>query len=118
MRRFKQSVAAAASPNYVQLIFRTAPSVALGRRGLHPGPFQVVPESAAIAALQRAVGDRSFWIEHQGTSIVSRGTGAPLVTVTEVLRVAPDTATVRVELRAAGDGDRLCSLSTYRFRLD
>ncbi|MGE0878689.1 MAG: hypothetical protein AB7L13_07360 [Acidimicrobiia bacterium] len=89
----------------------------LGRRGLHQGPFQVVPESAAIAALERHIGDRSYWIEHQGTSIVSRGTGAPLVTKTDVLRVADDTATVRVELRAAGDGDRLCSLSTYRFRL-
>jgi acyl-coenzyme A thioesterase PaaI-like protein len=89
----------------------------LGGGGLHQGPFQVVPEQAAMLALERA-GHRRFWIEHQGTSIVARGIGAPLVTHSEVLRVVGSTALVRVELRAAGEDDRLCSATLCRFRLD
>jgi acyl-coenzyme A thioesterase PaaI-like protein len=89
----------------------------LGGNGLHQGPFQVVPEQAAMLALQRAIGHDRFWIEHQGTSIVARGTGAPLVTSSEVLRVTDELALVRVELRAQGNDDRLCSVTVCRFRL-
>jgi acyl-coenzyme A thioesterase PaaI-like protein len=88
----------------------------LGGRGLHQGPFQVVPEQAAMRALERA-GHIRYWIEHQGTSIVSRGTDSPLVTTSEVLRVVDQTALVQVELRAAGDNNRLCSVTVCRFRL-
>lgn len=89
----------------------------LGRNGLHQGPFQVVPEAAAMMAARDALGTDRFWIEHQGTSIVARGAGAPLVTRAEVVRVAAGAATVRVELRAAGADDRLCSVTLCRFRL-
>lgn len=88
----------------------------IGQYGLHQGPFQVIPEQAAMLALRRAGYDR-FWIEHQGTSIVARGAGTPLVTSTEVLRVVGDVAVVRVELRAKGADDRLCSVAVHRFRL-
>lgn len=89
----------------------------LGRNGLHQGPFQVVPEAAAMLAAERAVGSDRFWIEHQGTSIISRGVGAPFVTRAEVLGTAERSVSVRVELRALGDGDRLCSVTICRFRL-
>ena len=89
----------------------------IGRNGLHQGPFQVVPEAAAMVAARRSVGVDRFWIEHQGTSIVARATGAPLVTRAEVLRITEDSISVRVELRAEGAGDRLCSVTVCRFRL-
>lgn len=92
-------------------------NVALGRNGLHQGPFQVIPESAAMHALEKALGHDRFWIEHQGTSIVARGWGAPFVTSTEVLRITGEVAAVRVELRAAGADDRVCSVTLCRFRL-
>ncbi len=89
----------------------------IGRNSLHQGPFQVVSEAAAMLAARRAVGADRFWIEHQGTSIVARGTGAPFVTRSEILRIAEGSLTVRVELRAEGAGDRLCSVTVCRFRL-
>jgi hypothetical protein len=58
-----------------------------------------------------------FWIEHQGTSIVARGLGAPLVAHPEVVRVTGGSVTVRVEMRAEGAGDKLCSTTVCRFRL-
>jgi acyl-coenzyme A thioesterase PaaI-like protein len=88
----------------------------LGRNGLHQGPFQVVPESAAMMAAERALGSDKFWIEHQGTSIVSRGAGAPLATRTEVLQASEAVVNVRVELRAEGADDKLCSSTICRFR--
>ncbi|HUZ08723.1 MAG TPA: hypothetical protein VMU76_00965 [Acidimicrobiales bacterium] len=89
----------------------------LGRNGLHQGSFQVVPEAAAMIAAAEAAGTDRFWIEHLGTSIVARGVGAPFVTRAEVLRIAEGCAQVRVELRAAGADDRLCSVTFCRFRL-
>jgi acyl-coenzyme A thioesterase PaaI-like protein len=89
----------------------------LGRNGLHQGPFQVVPEAAAMAAARHAVGTDQFWIEHQGTSIIARGAGAPLVTSSQVVRRADDSVTVRIELRASGDENKLCSVTVCRFRL-
>jgi acyl-coenzyme A thioesterase PaaI-like protein len=89
----------------------------LSGSGLHQGPFQVVPEAAAMIAAQDALGTDCFWIEHQGTSLVSRGIRAPLVTSAEVLRVTEDQVTVRVELRSEGADDRLCSVTVCRFRL-
>jgi acyl-coenzyme A thioesterase PaaI-like protein len=89
----------------------------LGRNGLHQGPFQVVPEAAAMAAARNAAGTNQFWIEHQGTSIISRGVGAPLVTRSEVVRGTDDSITVRVELRAEGKDNNLCSVTVCRFRL-
>jgi acyl-coenzyme A thioesterase PaaI-like protein len=88
---------------------------AIGSEGLHQGPFQVVPEAAAMIAAERATGTDQLWIAHQGTSIVGRGVGAPLVTRTEVLRVTDHEVDVRVELRARGDDDRLCSVTLCRF---
>lgn len=88
----------------------------LGRNGLHQGPFQVIPEAAAMMAAARAVGDDSFWIEHQGTSIVSRGVGAPLVTSAEVLLANSTAIQVKVELRAEGADNKLCSTTLCRFR--
>ena len=89
----------------------------LGRNGLHQGPFQVVPEAAAMDAARLALGTDQFWIEHQGTSILSRGVGVPLVTHSEVIRSTSYGITVRVELRAEGNDDRLCSVTVCRFRL-
>jgi acyl-coenzyme A thioesterase PaaI-like protein len=89
----------------------------LGRNGLHQGPFQVVPEAAAMAAAREAIGTDQFWIEHQGTSIISRGVGAPLVTSSELVRRTDESVTVRVELRAEGKDDNLCSVTVCRFRL-
>jgi hypothetical protein len=88
----------------------------LGRNGLHQGPFQVIPEAAAMIAAERAAGTNRFWIEHQGTSIIQRGVGAPLVTRADVLRRTDDAIHVRVELRAEGADDRLCSVTLCRFR--
>ena len=88
----------------------------LGTNGLHQGPFQVIPEAAAMIAAERAATTNQFWIEHQGTSIMQRGLGAPLVTHADVLRCADDSIHVRVELRAEGSGDRLCSVTMCRFR--
>jgi acyl-coenzyme A thioesterase PaaI-like protein len=90
-------------------------TTALGRDGLHQGPFQVVPEAAAMIAAQKAAGTERVWIQHQGTSIVQRGTAPPLVTTAEVLRVTDEAVHVRVELRAEGAGDRLCSVTVCRF---
>jgi acyl-coenzyme A thioesterase PaaI-like protein len=87
----------------------------LGGNGLHQGPFQVVPECAAMIAAEQAAGTDRFWIQHQGTSIVQRGVGAPLVTHAEVLRRTDDAIHVRVELRAEGADDRLCSVTVCRF---
>ncbi len=89
----------------------------LSSGSLHQGPFQVIPEEAAYLAAEAAVGTDQFWIEHQGTSIVAKGLGAPFVTRAEVLRVAAGCINVRVELRAAGAGDALCSVTMCRFRL-
>jgi acyl-coenzyme A thioesterase PaaI-like protein len=89
----------------------------LAGSGLHHGPFQVLGEAAAMIAVEDALGTDGFWIEHQGTSLVSRGLGAPLVTHAEVLRVAKDQVTARVELRAQGADDRLRSVTVCRFRL-
>jgi hypothetical protein len=88
----------------------------LGGDALHQGPFQVVPEAAATLAARDAVGTDRFWIEHQGTSIITRGAGTPLVTHAEVLRVAEGCVNVRVELRAEGADDRLLSVTICRFR--
>jgi acyl-coenzyme A thioesterase PaaI-like protein len=87
----------------------------LGGNGLHQGPFQVVPEAAAMIAAEEAAGTDRFWIQHQGTSIVQRGLGAPFVTRAEVLRRTDDAIHVRVELRAEGADDRLCSVTVCRF---
>jgi hypothetical protein len=87
----------------------------LGRDGLHQGPFQVVPEAAAMIAATDVAGTDRFWIQHQGTSIVQRGIGAPLVTHAEVLRRTDDAIHIRVELRAEGADDRLCSVTVCRF---
>ena len=89
----------------------------LGAEGLHQGPFQVVSEAAAMQAATEAVGSDRFWIEHQGTSIMARGVGTPLVTTTDVMTRAGGAVIVRVELRAEGADDRLCSVSLCRFRL-
>jgi hypothetical protein len=89
----------------------------LGGDSLHQGPFQVVPEAAAMIAAEAAVGTDRFWIEHQGSTLVARGTGAPLVTHAAVLRTTDDQVTVRVELRAEGTDGRLCSVTVCRFRL-
>jgi hypothetical protein len=70
-----------------------------------------------MAAAQRALDNDQFWIEHQGTSIISRGVGAPLVTSSEVIRRTDETMTVRVELRAEGKDNNLCSVTVCRFRL-
>jgi acyl-coenzyme A thioesterase PaaI-like protein len=87
----------------------------LGGNGLHQGPFQVVPEAAAMIAAADAAGTDRFWIQHQGTSIVQRGVGAPLVTHAELLRRTDDAIHVRVELRAEGADDRVCSVTVCRF---
>jgi hypothetical protein len=89
----------------------------LGRNGLHQGPFQVVSEAAAMIRAREAAGTDRFWIQHQGTSIVSRGIGAPFVTSSQLIRITDESVTIRVELRAGGDGDRVCSVSVCRFRL-
>jgi acyl-coenzyme A thioesterase PaaI-like protein len=89
----------------------------LGRSGLHQGPFQVVPEAAAVIAAKRALGTDRFWIEHQGTSIIARGIGAPLVTSAQVLSAGETSVNVRVELRAKGADDRMCSVTVCRFRM-
>jgi acyl-coenzyme A thioesterase PaaI-like protein len=89
----------------------------LGRNGLHQGPFQVVPEAAAMIAAKRALGTDRFWIEHQGTSIIARGIGTPLVTSAEVLASDEISVTVRVELRAEGADNQLCSVTVCRFRM-
>ncbi len=68
-----------------------------------------------MMAAERALGTDRFWIEHQGTSIVSRGVGTPLVTSTEVLRLTDRAVHVRVELRARGADDRLCSVTVCDF---
>jgi hypothetical protein len=75
----------------------------------------VVPEAAAMIAATKAAGNDRFWIEHQGTSIVQRRVGAPLVTNAEVLRLTDRAIHVRVELRARGADDRLCSITVCRF---
>jgi acyl-coenzyme A thioesterase PaaI-like protein len=90
-------------------------TAAIGRQGLHQGPFQVIPEAAAMRAAERAAGTDRFWIAHQGTSIVQRGVGAPLVTGAEVLAITDRDIDVRVELRARGADDRLCSVTVCRF---
>lgn len=90
-------------------------SAQLGRHGLHQGPFQVVPEAAAMIAATEALGSDRFWIEHQGTSILQRGVGTPLVTNAEVLRLTDRDLHVRVELRAHGADNRLCSITVCRF---
>jgi acyl-coenzyme A thioesterase PaaI-like protein len=87
----------------------------LGGSALHQGPLQVVPEAAALLAAQRAAGV-DLWIEHQGTSIVARASEPPLVTHSEVLSDRLGAVTVRVELRAAGRGDRVCAVTLCRFR--
>ncbi len=87
----------------------------VGSHGLHQGPFQVVPESAAMMAAERALGTDRFWIAYQGTSIVGRGVGTPLVTSAEVLRLTDRELHVRVELRARGADDRLCSVTVCHF---
>jgi acyl-coenzyme A thioesterase PaaI-like protein len=89
----------------------------LGARGLHQGPFQVVPEAAAMIAAQAELGTDRFWIQHQGTSLVRRGLGAPLVTHARILRRTDTDVSVRVELRAEGDDDELCSVTVCRFSL-
>ena len=89
----------------------------LGAAGLHQGPFQVVPEAAATIAASAAAGTDRLWIQHQGTSILQRGVGAPFVTSAEVLRITPDTVHVRVELRAEGADDRVCSVTVCRFAI-
>lgn len=89
----------------------------LGRNGLHQGPFQVVPEAAAMIAAESATGTDRMWIEYQGTSILARGVGAPFVTLAEVLAIDEATVHVRVELRAEGADNRLCSVTVCRYRL-
>jgi acyl-coenzyme A thioesterase PaaI-like protein len=89
----------------------------LGRAGLHQGPFQVVPEAAAMIAAKKAAGTDQLWIQYQGTSIISRGIGAPFITQATVLRDAEKEVTVRVELRAQGADNKLCSVTVCRFRL-
>jgi acyl-coenzyme A thioesterase PaaI-like protein len=89
----------------------------VGRDGLHQGPFQVIPEAAAMIAAEQAAGTNRFWIEHQGTSIIQRGVGAPLATRAEILRISESEVHVRVELRAEGADDRLCSVTVCRFSL-
>jgi len=88
----------------------------LGRNGLHQGPFQVVSEAAARRAAEGALGTDKFWIEHFGMSIVARGHGVPLVAHPEVLHVTSASVTVRVEMRAEGDDDAICSAALCRFR--
>jgi acyl-coenzyme A thioesterase PaaI-like protein len=89
----------------------------LGRNGLHQGPFQVVPEAAAMIAAGRAMGTDQFWIERQGTSILARGVGAPFVTSAEVFHSGETGVNVRVELRAEGADNRLCSVTVCHFRM-
>jgi acyl-coenzyme A thioesterase PaaI-like protein len=89
----------------------------LGQHGLHQGPFQVVPEAAAMIAAKRAVGTDQFWIEHQGTSIIARGIGVPLVTTADVLASDETSVNVRVEMRAEGANNQLCSVTVCRFRM-
>ena len=89
----------------------------LGTGGLHQGPFQVVMESAAERALERAIGEAPYRIEHQGSSLIARGVGAPLVTRSEILRQDERTAVVKVELLAEGGDGRLVATSLCRFRL-
>jgi acyl-coenzyme A thioesterase PaaI-like protein len=89
----------------------------LGRGGLHQGPFQVVSEAAAMRLAREEAGTDQLWIQHQGTSIISRGIGAPFVTTSRVIRLTGESVTTRVELRAGGDGDRLCSVSVCRFAI-
>ena len=89
----------------------------LGGPRLHQGPVQVVSEAAAMFAATEAVGSNRFWIEHQGTSIVARGTAAPFVTSSEVLRVAEGSVHVRVELRNEGGDNRLCAVTDCQFHL-
>jgi acyl-coenzyme A thioesterase PaaI-like protein len=89
----------------------------LGRNSLHQGPFQVVSEAAAMLTAHDIAGTDKFWIQHQGTSLISRGIGAPFVTSSEPVRITDESVTVRVELKAEGDGGRVCSVSVCRFRL-
>ena len=89
----------------------------LGGPSLHQGPVQVVSEAAAMFAAREAVGSNRFWIEHQGTSIIARGTAAPFVTSAEVLRIAEGYIHARVELRDEGAENRLCAVTDYLFRL-
>jgi acyl-coenzyme A thioesterase PaaI-like protein len=89
----------------------------LGGAGLHQGPIQVVPEAAAMRAAGAALGHDQFWIEHLGTTIMSRGVGAPFATRSEVLHADDNAVAVRVELRDEGSDDRLCSVTTCRFRV-
>ena len=88
----------------------------LGGWGLHQGPFQVVPEAAAMIAATEATGTDRMWIQHQGTSILQRGVGAPLVTRAEVLRIDEASVLVRVELRARRER-QLCSVTVCRFAM-
>jgi acyl-coenzyme A thioesterase PaaI-like protein len=87
----------------------------LGRSGLHQGPFQVIPEAAAMLAAESVSGTNQFWIQHQGTSIIHRGVGAPLVAHPQVIATSDQGLSVRVELRAEGADDRLCSVTVCRF---
>ena len=89
----------------------------LGGAGLHQGPIQVVPEAAAMRAAGAALGHDRFWIEHAGTTVMSRGVGAPFVTRAEVLHADERGIAVRVELRDEGNEDRLCAVTTCRFRI-
>jgi acyl-coenzyme A thioesterase PaaI-like protein len=92
-------------------------TVELGDAGLHQGPIQVVPEAAAMRAARAALGHDHFWIAHLGTTIMSRGVGAPFVTRAEVLHADDRGVAVRVELRDEGSDNRLCSVTTCRFRV-
>jgi acyl-coenzyme A thioesterase PaaI-like protein len=89
----------------------------LGGAGLHQGPIQVVPEAAAMRAAADALGHDQLWITHLGTTIMSRGVGAPFVTHANVLHADDEEVAVRVELRDEGNDDRLCSVTTCRFRV-
>ena len=89
----------------------------LGGTSLHQGPIQVVPEAAAMHAAAAAVGHDHFWVEHVGTTIVSRGVGAPFVTRAELLYTDERAVALRVELRDEGNEGRLCSVTTCRFRI-
>ena len=88
----------------------------LGRNGLHQGPFQVVTEAAARRAAEEALETDQFWIEHFGMSIVARGHGVPLVAHPEVLHLTAGSVAVRVEMRAEGDGGKVCSTAICRFQ--
>jgi acyl-coenzyme A thioesterase PaaI-like protein len=89
----------------------------LGGTGLHQGPIQVVPEAAAMRAAGAALGHDQFWIEHLGTTIMSRGIGVPFVTRADLLHTDDRAVVIRVELRDEGNEGRLCSVTTCRFRI-